>query len=114
MNRQERRARDRYAKRYCDAFEKLVQNDKSLNMFKCLVALMRSGKTFWAIYHHIPYLLDNTDCKIAIITAPLTGIIMQNIKQLKAVCFKNGYYYCEKPADVEYALENNFKAVCTY
>ena len=51
MNRQERRARDRYAKRYCDTFEKLVQNDKSLNMFKCLVALMRSGKTFWAIHH---------------------------------------------------------------
>jgi len=110
MNRRNRKALDRYAKRYCNAFEKLVENDKSLNMFKCLVALMRSGKTFWAIHHHIPYLLNDTDCKIAILTAPLSGIVLQNVKQLRAVCAKNGFFYCEKPSDVEFALANDMKA----
>jgi len=92
MNRRNRKALDRYAKRYCNAFEKLVENDKSLNMFKCLVALMRSGKTFWAIHHHIPYLLNDTDCKIAILTAPLSGIVLQNVKQLRAVCAKMDFF----------------------
>lgn len=110
-NRKQRRAWDRYSKKYCAAFEKLVENDKSLSSFKCLVALMRSGKTYLAIQHNIPFVLNNTDAQLAVLTAPLCGIVEQNVKQLKAVCAKNGFYYCEKPSDVEFALENDMKAV---
>ena len=111
LPRRTRRAYDRYSRKYCNAFEKLVQNDQSLNMFKCLVALMRSGKTFWCIEHNIPYILNNTDCKVAILTAPLAGIVSQNVKELRAMCTKNGFFYCESALDVEYALENDMKAV---
>lgn len=110
-NRKTRRAYDRYSRKYCNAFEKLVENDQSLNTFKCLVALMRSGKTFWCINHHIPYVLKNTDCKLAIVTAPLAGIVTQNVKEIKAICTKNGLHYCENAADVDHALEEGLKAV---
>ena len=109
-NRREKRARDRYSKKYCASFEKLVENDKSLNSFKCLVALMRSGKTHLAIQHHIPFVLKNTDAKLAILTAPLCGIVEQNVMQLREVCTKNGILYCDSPTAVEYALENDMKA----
>ena len=110
-SRKERRSWDRYSKKYCAAFEKLIENDKSLDSFKCLVALMRGGKTHLAIQHHIPFVLNNTDAQLAILTAPLCGIIEQNVMQLKAVCTKNGFFYCDSPTDVEYALENDMKAV---
>ena len=35
-SRKERRSWDRYSKKYCAAFEKLIENDKSLDSFKCL------------------------------------------------------------------------------
>ena len=36
LPRRTRRAYDRYSRKYCNAFEKLVHNDQRLNMFKCL------------------------------------------------------------------------------
>jgi len=105
-----KRVMDNYAKKYCRLFENVVKKDNRTEMFKILVALMRSGKTHLAIEHHIPFLFENTGVEVAIITAPLSGIVEEKKSLTKLMCTRNGYYFCEKPADVETALENGMKA----
>ncbi len=111
VNRAQKRKMDRYAQKYCKNFEKLVKENQSLNVFKTIVALMRSGKTHLAISHNIPYILNNTDCQVAVITAPLSGIVNQNFLELQSVCAKNGFMMCQNPETVEKALEDGLKAV---
>jgi len=106
-----KRVMDSYAKRYCHLFEKNVKEDNRTEMFKVLVALMRSGKTHLAIEHHIPFLFKNTDVEVAIITAPLTGIVDEKESLTRMMCTRGGYHFCKDIEDVENALENNLKAV---
>ena len=109
-----KRVMDKYAKRYCSQFEYVVKNDNRTEMFKVLVALMRSGKTHLAIEHHIPFLFKNTGVEVSIITAPLSGIVDEKRDLTKLMCARNGYYFCEKPTDVETALENGMKVHVGY
>jgi len=112
ISRAEKRATDRYAKKYCKKFEKICKNDKRLNVFKTMVALMRSGKTHLAITHNIPYILKNTDCRVVVLTAPLTGIIKQNALELKLAASEiPNVVYCTRPSEVEETLKRGKKAV---
>lgn len=84
---------------YCKQVEKVIlRNEKGI--FGGFESCMRSGKTHMAINHHIPFLLNNSNLKVAILTAPLSGIVEDNSVKLQVMCNKHGFMFVEKPSDV--------------
>ena len=90
---------DEHQRNYCNQVEKvIIRNEKGI--FGGFESCMRSGKTHMAINHHIPFLLKITDLKLVFITAPLSGIVDDNLVKLRSMCAEHGFMFAEHPSDV--------------
>ena len=78
---------------------KILKEELSLNQIKIIADPMRTGKTYKSIEQLIP-LLKESRVDLIIMTAPLNGIITQNLDHLKDVAQSRGYHVEDSPARI--------------
>ena len=102
---------DYISKLSCVKFEQDVLNNDTFCEFKIQIAGMRLGKTYLMIRHNIPFLLMNTDTKIAIVTSPISAPIVQNEYVLQNMCAEYGFISTANIKHAKEALEDGKKVV---
>jgi len=77
----------------------ILKNELSLNEIKIIADPMRTGKTYKSIKQLIPLMVASR-VDLIIMTAPLNGIITQNLDHLKDVAQIRGYRVEDNPSTI--------------
>ena len=89
---------------------KILKDELSLNEIKIIADPMRTGKTYKSIEQLIP-LMAKSGVNLIIMTAPLNGIITQNLDHLKDVAHNRGYHVEDNPSRILKLLDRGDRVI---